>query len=567
MKKRHRPGLAAGMGAVLLATEHRALDAPAGSRASRLCSLSQTSGESRVAINQSTINQLLERVRKRKYKHYLYEMDLKHLRGFRDAEIRFDFPVTALVGANGAGKTTVLGAAALIYKAVQPRRFFARSGSYDASMSGWSVEYSVLTNGTLVSRRASYSDRSEDLRRSKWNRKAVTRSIAIIGITRTLPFAERTEGYKFAGGTFVGKAEESFEAEVSKAVGRILGKEASDYIEVRADKQGKYSILARKPTASTEPAYSEFHFGAGEASIIRIVAEIEAAEDNALILVEEVENGLHPVATKQLIEYFIDVARRKGCQILFSTHSNAALEPLPGDAIWSAYRGQLSQGKLDIESLRALTGEINARLAVFTEDRFASLMAEITLRRYGDLSPRKLDLKGIEIHALGGSATVRDEAVHNNINNPSRRHPAIALLDGDHRRLNDFNPASTPRLNDEDARPFVTFLPGDKGPEETIFGAIREELSSNGRLIGKLTLALQLDTHWQANVETAIRDAERDNRDPHNLFGEVGETLDYLSADVVARAFISTWANFHEDDVRSIWDPVQHLLPWMDDRA
>src|SRR5512133_1279177 len=71
------------------------------------------------------------------YRKYLKRLILKRVRGFTEREVSFDFPVTALVGPNGGGKTTILGAAALAYKAVPPRRFFAKSGKYDASMKDW----------------------------------------------------------------------------------------------------------------------------------------------------------------------------------------------------------------------------------------------------------------------------------------------------------------------------------------------------------------------------------------------------------------------------------------------
>ena len=154
-------------------------------------------------------------------------------------------------------------------------------------------------------------------------------------MNRTLPLTERTDVQRFAKGDFVGVAEESFTHEVVSAVERILGKKAADYLQVHADEQGKYSILALKPSTEDTPGYSEFHFGAGEASIIRIVSEIESVEDEALVLIEEVENGLHPIATRRLVEYLIAVCRRKGCQVIFTTHSNAALSPLPGEAVWS----------------------------------------------------------------------------------------------------------------------------------------------------------------------------------------------------------------------------------------
>lgn len=516
-------------------------------------------------IQKSELDDLDRRVRNRAYKHYLYGIELKRIRGFKDASIRFDFPVTALVGPNGAGKTTVLGAAGLIYEDVPPRRFFARGGTYDTSMSGWRIEYDVVANSQPSQRTASYTKENKDGRRSKWNRTMLKRPVKVIGVNRTLPVSERTDVYKFAKNDFKGVKEEEFATGVVSAVEAILGKEAADYLRVDADEEGKYSILARKRSDDGKPGYSEFHFGAGEASIIRIVREIESVEDGALILIEEIENGLHPIATQRLVEYLIRVARRKGCQVIFTTHSNSALRPLPGDAVWSAYRGQLTQGKLDVDSLRALTGEIDARLAIFAEDKFGSLVGEVTLRRFSVISGRHIDIKGVEIHALGGATSARDQARYAH-SSPVMKFPAIALLDGDKLRESGYNPATTENLK-VDGRAFVAFLPGDSDPEVSVFDGMAELIQSDGKVLPRLTLSLGLDTVDQDKVRDAIGLAKVTNHDRHTVFAELGDTLDFLAEDVVSRAFVSTWALFNDKAVKEIWDPVASWLPLTTDPA
>jgi recombinational DNA repair ATPase RecF len=95
-------------------------------------------------IRHSTINNLLDKASNRNYGQYLAKLILKQVRGFTDEPVSFDFPVTAIIGPNGGGKTTILGAAACAYKTVAPRRFFAKSGLYDASMQDWSIEYELI---------------------------------------------------------------------------------------------------------------------------------------------------------------------------------------------------------------------------------------------------------------------------------------------------------------------------------------------------------------------------------------------------------------------------------------
>jgi len=111
-----------------------------------------------------------------------------------------------------------------------------------------------------------------------------------------------------------------------------------------------------------------------------MITKIEQAPQNSLILIEEIENGLHPVATRRMVEYLIDVAERKSIQSVFTTHSDYALAPLPNEAIWASIAGKLRQGKLSVEALRAVAGRVDKKLTVFVEDEFAKAWVDTILR-------------------------------------------------------------------------------------------------------------------------------------------------------------------------------------------
>jgi AAA15 family ATPase/GTPase len=72
----------------------------------------------------------------------------------------------------------------------------------------------------------------------------------------------------------------------------------------------------------------------------------------------------------------LDVADRKNIQVIFTTHSQYAINPLPAKAVWAAIDGSAIQGKLDIRSLRSITGEINSELVIYVEDEFAKKCSE-----------------------------------------------------------------------------------------------------------------------------------------------------------------------------------------------
>jgi Predicted ATPases len=485
-------------------------------------------------IRQSTINGLKDKVSRKNYGKYLLKLNLVNVRALKDQVVNFDFPVTALIGPNGGGKTTVLGAAATAYSSVKPRQFFAKSGKFDESMADWKIEYELIDRDI---NRADTVRRTAAFHKSKWSRDAVDRTTVVLGVSRTVPANERKELQKCASGTFAVEAEKvgAIQRPVADAVQKILGKSIADYSHIKIDASGRVSLLTGATDEGTK--YSEFHFGAGESSIIRMVMEIEAAPENSLILIEEIENGLHPVATVRIVEYLIDAADRKAIQAIFTTHSNDALLPLPPEAIWASISGKVFQGKLDISSLRAITGQIDASLAIFCEDEFAAAWIRSMLRMDGGIG-----LDEIEVHAMAGDGTAVTINRHHN-QNPAVRFPSVCVIDGD----------SQQEASDPDK---VYRLPGEC-PEAYIFDRVLEAEDATGRL----TVRLQKGFAETAQLMERLHEIRRTNRDPHLLFSQVGEALGFVPVEAVQEAFFTTWAESYPAEVEELVGKVRALLP------
>lgn len=419
-------------------------------------------------------------------------------------------------------------------------------------MQDWKIEYTALSHnapkfGTTINRTASF-------RQAKWNRDALTRPVLIVGIDRTLPATERKNLNPFIGNNFKASEEHTFQTEIVTAVERILGKKSDKYLAVSTS-GARTKIFAMRDTSASCAGYSEFHFGAGEASIIRIVSEIEEADNGCLMLIEEIENGLHPLAVKRLVDYLIDVAIRKSAQVIFTTHSNAALETLPDNAVWSCYDGKVKQGKLDIEALRTLTGEVSCKTAIFTEDAFSATLADITLRHLKD---KGVIRSSIMIHPMGGAESAYEHVNFHN-RNPTATFPAIALLDGDKKDSNRLSPKTIVTENDLSI-PSTIFAPGDSHPESAIFEDVYDNLVDGKNLLGKLTQRLTLDSNWQPQVKASIQTRSATNHDPHLLFTQIAEDLDFLPTSTVERAFITIWCDSFPDKVNEIWSPVLPCL-------
>lgn len=486
-------------------------------------------------IRESVINLLSEKVGSKNYGKYLAKVILSQVRGFTNQPVSFDFPVTALIGPNGGGKTTILGAAACAYIGIKPRTYFSKSGRFDNSMSNWRIEYELVDRSIntreIIRRTASFHS-------SKWSRDAIKREVAVFGVSRTVPANERRELAKCASIKFSVRETEitDIEQPVAIAVEKILGKDISGYNHIRVDSKGRITLLTGKTQNGIQ--YSEFHFGAGESSVIRMVIKIEALSENSLILIEEIENGLHPVATVRMVEYLIDVAQRKKIQAIFTTHSNDALLPLPSTAIWAAVGSKVFQGKLDIQALRAITSQIDARLAIFTEDVFSKAWIEAMLR-----SKRNIPVDLIEIHSMEGDGMAVEINKYHNMD-PTKRFQSVCFIDGDSRQK-------------ESTIDKIFKLPGES-PEAYIFDKVIESLEKFAAILA-VSLHLSYDDHNK--VSELVKNIRKTNRDPHVLYSQVGQTLGLIPENTVRGAFLNVWSQAYPDEVSKILEPVLPLLP------
>ena len=213
---------------------------------------------------------------------------------------------------------------------------------------------------------------------------------------------------------------------VATQVEHMLGRSVADYRVTQYGTDGHF-LVGKWGGAQ----FSEFHFGAGESSVIRMIMKIEQASNNSIILIEEIENGLHPFATQRMVEYLVDVASRKSIQTIFTTHSDYALSPLPSEGIWASISGKLRQGKLSVEALRAVSGRVDKKLAVFTEDEFAKTWVDTILRE--NLG---FDYDQVEVHAVHGDGNA--VAAHRGHSaNPAIRFKSLWVIDGDSQQIED----------------------------------------------------------------------------------------------------------------------------------
>ncbi|MDP8237269.1 MAG: ATP-binding protein [Candidatus Erginobacter occultus] len=478
-------------------------------------------------IRQSTVTALLEKVRRHNYGKYLLQARLEHVRAFRGPTVTFEFPVTALIGPNGGGKSTVLGAAACAYRDIRPGIFFPKSAIGDDSMADWVIEYAAIDKS--INPEADIR-RGCRFRQMRWKRNDVLmRPILYFSIERTVPAGEKPCFKKLMRSTYQHTGvQRDLDVTVAEQVEKILGKSVSQFHVTDIGTSDSFHI-----GGDGTVEYSEFHFGAGESSVIRMVSAIETTAENALILVEEIENGLHPVAIRRLVEYFVDVAQRRSSQVIFTTHSDYALDPLPAQAIWAAIDGTVQQGKLSVETLRAVSGRIDTKVVVFVEDNFAKCWLDCILR---ERLRRNFDQ--VEVYAVSGNGNAK--RIHNgHRDNPAIQSVSFCYLDGDSQQI-------------EDIARSVYRMPGSQ-PEATVVENVCQHLDDD---LAILTVSCQRPPEAQEIVREAVNRVRSTNRDPHLLFNQIGIEIGFVSEIIVRGAFLAIWMRRNGAIVDALIAPI-----------
>lgn len=70
----------------------------------------------------------------------------------------------------------------------------------------------------------------------------------------------------------------------------------------------------------------------GTLRVLAVAAALLSAEEGALVVIEEIDNGVHPSRAGMLLENIERVANARGLRVLLTTHNPALVDTLPADA-------------------------------------------------------------------------------------------------------------------------------------------------------------------------------------------------------------------------------------------
>jgi predicted ATPase len=437
------------------------------------------------------------------------EVTIGEIRGIADLKLHFRYPITAISGKNGTGKSTILGCVACAYhnapSGFRPLNrkvpyytfsdFFVQSAE-EEPLAFAEIRYQILYNSWRKSETLptgvglGWQSRRKFL--GRWNNydSRVDRNVVFCGIERVVPHAEKSvsKSYRRA---FQKAKEAGYEQEVAATVGRILGR---PYDEFYYKHHSKYRLpLVRVKTRS----YSGFNMGAGENTLFEIFSTIYACPGSLLLVIDEIELGLHEEAQVRFVNELKEICARRHIQVICTTHSPRVLASLPPEARLHLERaGNLVRVIPAISPQYAaglLSGIKQAELDIYCEDDFSQELITLAL-------PNELRLR-VNIIPIGSAAAVIRQLAAKFKDRPDRA--SCGILDADQSRrkadhvrvfLGALEKVKDPNAATDWIENRLTFLPGESRPESWVFSKVEKDVTK--RLADDFGLSVgQLKSH------------------------------------------------------------------------
>ena len=420
-------------------------------------------------------------------RHVLQEVRLRNLRGIRDLRVPFHYPVSVLAGPNGCGKSTVLFACACAYSVPGhgPKEFVPSSlfpdftdrlaGALSDTAERTELEFHYLHENERLSMAWK---RGKSWNRSFMGRKGGRQPRRGLYL-RTL--ANLTNPSEVRGVLQIGRKQyraEPLTSELLIFAHRILRQRYQRLSVISAQAR---DLLFAEVEGSGDVRYSEFHMSSGERTILRISKDVSLLED-ALILIDEVDTGLHPYTQQQLMLELQRIALRRRLQIIVASHSPVILDSVPLEGrIFLDRDEQTAEVRLmpayrDIFQ-KSLYGQSRDQLSILCEDE----VAESVLLGVLDVLQPRLGLRH-EDFVIGRNTGRNEFPSHvRTLGKFGKLKDFVFVLDGDSRDME----TSIKRIAEgfgHDVQPL--FLPGTTPPEGWIWEVLQRNAQDYAALLG-----------------------------------------------------------------------------------
>jgi predicted ATPase len=509
-------------------------------------------------MSQKVFEQIWNSLRAKKisYQEFLEEINIQNLRGIKDLKVRFDFPVSVIAGANASGKSTVLFACACAYKVphtgdknYSPSTMFPNLKTTQADIPN-DEEHSTTFKfyyTTKGKRAAMQWSKGKSWNKSFMGEKGGEQPERNIYLRTLATLTSPSEVRSVLQLTKQEVETESITSDLLAFAQHIL---PIKYVDVKVISKGEKDLLFAVREENTAQ-YSEFHMSAGERAVLRISKDISSLK-NALVLIDEIEAGLHPFTQQQIMLELQRLALRNNLQIIVTSHSPVVLECVPVEARIFLERTEdnviLKPAYKDIFQ-KAFYGQSLEKVSILCEDDVGEAFL---LGVLDELNPKlgltPDDLKvGRDTGKDSFAEHIRAIAKFNQLDN------FIFVLDGDAKDLENDLKATAKKFGSA-----ITplFLPGIV-PEEWAWKIILENITLYANLFGMQPADLQRE--WSNQEKLFSNATDKPTNKIKNKFYAFCEKLKRKNTDVI-RIIARTETQKESVEIKIFVDAFELLL-------
>ena len=490
--------------------------------------------------------------------HFLSEIRLDGIRGFSNLRVLFDYPVSVIAGGNTTGKSTVLFAAACAYKVpgagvrdYVPSTLFPdyppKFGERADIRKVVTIEFNYLTLDGPLSMRWR---RGKGWNRSFLGRKNVSQPMRQVYLRTlsNLSNPSETRGVLNMSRLKSQPEEKPLTAAQIEFAHQMLPFRYSEVVDLS---DGKKNLLFVAQEGGA--AYSELHMAAGERAILRLSKEITQLK-GALVLIDEVEAGLHPWVQQLLMLHLQQLALGNDLQIIVTTHSPVVLDSVPLNGRIFLDRDETS-GKVVVRpSYRdliqnTLYGRSREMIKLLCEDE----IAEGILEGIFDFLLPNEGMNGEAIR-IGRDTGASEFPIHaETLRKFGQIQNTVFVLDGDQRN----GDIALKIQNAAKHTVSILFLPGNESPESWVWDRLKDIPDAEiGRLgntrAGLSNLMNQLDAIYSSASDSPSEVAK-------NKFQSLSESL-RREASEICRIVARLEVGQRESDIRPLADELQVIL-------
>ena len=277
------------------------------------------------------------RAKKTQMKYFLEQVTIQELKGIKDLTVEFSYPVSVIAGPNASGKSTVLFSLACAYDSMNqtkkrfPSDFFPTLKISPTNKLSDRIEQSILQyyfkhDGSKP--RMQWSRNKKGWSKSYFGQKKGLQPQRDIYVKTLANLTHPSEVRSILQITNGQLNETELTSDLLVLAQSIIPFQYLNMHLLTGAKNGKDILFANR---NENLKYSEFQMSSVERSVLRLSKDISKFQ-NALVLIDEVEVGLHPSTQQALMLELQRLALRNNLQIVVTTHSSTILDTVPSEA-------------------------------------------------------------------------------------------------------------------------------------------------------------------------------------------------------------------------------------------